>query len=187
MRLSLDELNLLDAYKATIAETEKVLWRGKMMLSNLKISRNLDIPFELAFYLFLFLLALCFSGSFFLVFKIILAVVTFLAVIYYSKSQKKENRRTKRAITEYIITESKVIFFQWHKNHIHIDFLLLSNIKKVLINRKIGRNKSLYLTTHHPPNFDTYNYWNDEKNPYITLLNIEGAAEVQKFLNQLIR
>ena len=187
MLLKLNELYFLDAYKKTIAEKEKILWQGKMMQSNLKISKNLDIPFELAFYLFLFLLALCLSGSFFWVFKIILTVITLLAVIYYSKSQKKENRRHKRTITEYIITESKVIFFQWHKNHIHIDFLLLSNIKKVLINRKIGCNKSLYLTTHHPPNFDTYNYWNDEKNPYITLLNIEEAAEVQKFLKQLIR
>ena len=66
-------------------------------------------------------------------------------------------------------------------------FFVIVQHKKVLINRKIGCNKSLYLTTHHPPNFDTYNYWNDEKNPYITLLNIEEAAEVQKFLKQLIR
>jgi hypothetical protein len=130
MRLSLEESSLIPDYIQTITASEKIIWQGKMQLNHLRIAPKLEIPIELIFILIALITFLCTGGHYLFLYKLALIIITISSLIYYNKSQKKENRQNKIKFNEYLITTSQIVFIHWHDQNIHLNTLPLSNVKK---------------------------------------------------------
>ncbi len=184
-----EDSSLIRDYKETLQSEEKILWQGKLNAQNkfsLESLTDGSLLFEISLYgvpasIFLFFYQQFLIGSI-----IIILFILVWALFFYNKKSSKESRRLKLKYTEYLLTETHLIFIQWHDKKIHIHSLPINNIKKAHRSKTPGGLKSVFIIPKEKVDFQTYNYWNDVKNPYITLSNIYNSDEVLQLIRKRI-